>query len=192
VADLLAAEISEHVELAGRLGGLAAPLEEVAALLRKAFGSGGHLVTFGNGGSAAQAQHLAAELIGRYRRDRSPMPAIALTADSSVLTCVSNDWCYEEIFARQARALAGPGDVVIAFTTSGRSPSVVRGLAAASEQGASTVLFAGGDGGPAASHAQVTLLVPSSSTARVQEMHLLLLHVLSERLDAWAADGGDQ
>jgi D-sedoheptulose 7-phosphate isomerase len=154
-----------------------------------AFAAGKRLYTFGNGGSAADAQHLAAELIGRYLRDRRPLPAVALTVDPSVVTCIANDYDYDHVFARQVAALAERGDVVVAFTTSGRSANVVEGLAAARRVGATTVLFGGGDGGPARDHADAALIVPSTTTARVQEMHLTLLHLLSEGVDEWAAHG---
>jgi D-sedoheptulose 7-phosphate isomerase len=149
--------------------------------------SGGRVFTFGNGGSAADAQHLAAELVGRFVRERRPLAATALTVDPSVLTCIGNDYSFEELYARQVDALVASGDVVIGFTTSGRSPNVVRGLEAARRRGATTILFGGGDGAPAAAHADHALLVPSSSTARVQEMHLLLMHLLIDKVDAWAA-----
>jgi D-sedoheptulose 7-phosphate isomerase len=112
---------------------------------------------------------------------------VTLSTDPSVLTCIANDYSYEDVFTRQIEALARPGDVVIAFTTSGRSPNVVAGLAAARARGATTLLFAGGDGGPAKAHADHALLVPSTSTQRIQEMHTLMLHVVSEMVDAWAA-----
>jgi D-sedoheptulose 7-phosphate isomerase len=180
-------QLAEHVALASRVGELLPTLRTVGNRLIAAYRDGGRLFTFGNGGSAADAQHLAAELVGRYQRDRRPLPALALTVDPSVLTCIGNDYGYEEVFARQVRAFAGPGDMVIGFTTSGRSPNVVAGLAAARKAGAMTVLFTGGDVGPAADHADHVLAVPSPTTARIQEMHLLLLHLLSEQVDAWAA-----
>jgi D-sedoheptulose 7-phosphate isomerase len=180
-------QLAEHVALASRVGDLLPTLRTVGNRLIAAYRDGGRLFTFGNGGSAADAQHLAAELVGRYQRDRRPLPALALTVDPSVVTCIGNDYGYEEVFARQVRAFAGPGDMVIGFTTSGRSLNVVAGLAAARKVGAMTVLFTGGDVGPAADHADHVLAVPSPTTARIQEMHLLLLHLLSEQVDAWAA-----
>jgi D-sedoheptulose 7-phosphate isomerase len=141
----------------------------------------------GNGGSAADAQHLAGELVGRFKRERRPLAAVALSVDPSVVTCIANDYSFDDVFARQVEALARPGDVVVAYTTSGRSENVVRALAAARAAGATTVLFAGGDGAPANEHADHSLVVPSSSTARVQEMHLLLMHLVIEQVDAWAA-----
>lgn len=180
-------QLAEHVALASRVGELLPTLRTVGNRLIAAYREGGRLFTFGNGGSAADAQHLAAELVGRYQRDRRPLPALALTVDPSVVTCIGNDYGYEEVFARQVQAFAAPGDMVIGFTTSGRSPNVVAGLAAARKAGAMTVLFTGGDVGPAADHADHVLAVPSPTTARIQEMHLLLLHLLSEQVDAWAA-----
>ena len=179
--------LEEHEAVLRSVGDLLPALADVSARLIEVFERGGRLYTFGNGGSAADAQHLAAELIGRYLRERRPLPAVALSVDPSVVTCIANDYAWDDVFARQVEALAGPGDMVAGFTTSGRSPNVVRGLAAARARGATTVLFAGGDGGPALEHADHALLVASTTTARVQEMHLLLLHLLSDEVDSWAA-----
>ena len=185
-------QIAEHRAVSEAIDALLPALADVTERLCAAFEAGGRLYTFGNGGSAADAQHLAAELIGRYKRERRPLPAVALSVDPSVVTCIANDYAYEDVFARQVEALAKPGDVVAGFTTSGKSRNVVRGLAAARRAGAMTVLFGGGSegGGPAAAQADVALIVPSATTARVQEMHLLLLHLLSEGVDAWAAGEG--
>jgi D-sedoheptulose 7-phosphate isomerase len=179
--------LQEHVALAASVDRLLPALDDVSARLVDVFDAGGRLYTFGNGGSAADAQHLAGELIGRYRRERRPLPAVALSVDPSVISCIANDYAWDDVFARQVEALARPGDMVIGFTTSGRSPNVVRGLAAARAGGATTVLFGGGEGGPALEHADHALVVESTVTARIQEMHLLLLHLLSDHVDAWAA-----
>ena len=187
MADAAAGALAEHIALAARLDELLPEVERVAQELIGVYERDGRLLTFGNGGSAADAQHLVAELVGRYRRERLPLAAVALTTDPSVVTCIGNDYSFEEVFARQVRALARPGDMAIGFTTSGRSENVVRGLAAAREQGAIAVVLAGGDGAPATDSADHALVVPSSSTARVQEMHVVLLHLLIERVDAWAA-----
>jgi D-sedoheptulose 7-phosphate isomerase len=181
-------QLTDHVELARRVEQLLPQLLEISRRLVAVYEAGGRLYTFGNGGSAADAQHLAAELVGRYLRERRPLPALALSVDPSVTTCISNDYDFDDLFSRQIEAFAGPGDMVLAFTTSGRSENVVRGLKTARDRGALTVLFGGGDGGPAAEHADLALLVPSTTTARTQEMHLLLLHLLSEQIDAWAAE----
>ncbi len=182
-----ATQVAEHQVLVDKVDQLIPRLREVADRLIAVYEGGGRLFTFGNGGSAADAQHLAAEMVGRYLRERRPLPAVALTVDPSVLSCIGNDYAFDDVFDRQVRAFAGPGDMVIGFTTSGRSPNVVRGLAAAREVGAVAVLFGGGGGGPAADHSDFAVIVPSASTARVQEMHLLLLHLLSEQVDGWAA-----
>jgi D-sedoheptulose 7-phosphate isomerase len=179
--------LEEHARLIGSIDALLPTLADVSSRLIEVFTAGGRLYTFGNGGSAADAQHLAAELIGRYRRERRPLPAVALSVDPSVVSCIANDYAWEDVFARQVEALAGPGDIVAGFTTSGRSPNVVRGLAAARARGATTVLFSGGDGGTARQHADLALIVGSTTTARIQEAHLLLLHLLSDTVDAWAA-----
>jgi D-sedoheptulose 7-phosphate isomerase len=187
--DVLARHLADHLRATQAMPALLPRVEAVADALVTAFDRGGRLYAFGNGGSAADAQHLAGELIGRYRRERRALPAVALSVDPSVMTCIGNDYGFDDVFARQVGALAGPGDVVVGFTTSGRSPNVVRGLAAARDAGATTVLFTGAEGGEAAAHADHVLAAPSSVTARVQEMHLLILHLLSEHVDAWAAEG---
>jgi D-sedoheptulose 7-phosphate isomerase len=187
VRDELRAQLDDHKAVAGAVDRLLPVVEDVVSRLCEAFDAGGRVYTFGNGGSAADAQHLAAELIGRYLRDRRPLPAVALSVDPSVVTCIANDYDFDHVFSRQVEAIAQPGDVVIGFTTSGRSSNVVDGLDAARRAGATTVLFSGGDGGPAAARADIALLVPSTVTARIQEMHLLLLHLISEGVDQWAA-----
>lgn len=179
-------QLDDHLATTRAIAPLAPDIQAVGELLCRSFAAGGVLYTFGNGGSAADAQHFSGELIGHYKRDRRPLPAVTLTTDATVMTCIANDYTYDDVFARQVMALAGPRDTVAAFTTSGRSANVVAGLAAARERGAHTVLFAGGDGGPARAHADHALLVPSTTTARIQEMHTLMLHLISEIADAWA------
>lgn len=182
----MTSQLAEHREVAAAMTDLLPAAVAVAERLIEAYRGSGVLYTLGNGGSAADAQHLSGELIGHYRRDRRPLPAVTLTTDATVSTCIANDYSFDEVFSRQVRALARPGDVVAAFTTSGRSANVVEALRAAQANGATTVLFGGGDGGPAASYADLTLIVPSDQTPRIQEMHTFLLHVISEMLDAWA------
>ncbi len=187
MADAAAAAVAEHLALAGRISELLPTVAELARRLIAGYEGGGRVYTFGNGGSAADSMHFAEELVARFKRERRPLPAQSLAADPTVLTCIANDYEFDDVFARQVRAFARPGDVAIGFTTSGRSQNVVRALAAAREAGATTVLFGGGDGAPASDHADVALVVPSSSTARVQEMHVLLLHLVLEQVDQWAA-----
>jgi D-sedoheptulose 7-phosphate isomerase len=181
--------LAEHLEVARGIEALLPQVDAVAQRLVELYRAGGRLYTFGNGGSSADAQHFAEELVGRFQRERRPLPAQSLSVDAAALTCIANDYSYEDVFARQVEAFARPGDVVIGFSTSGRSPNVVRGLAAAQAAGATTVLFAGGEGAPARDHADHALVVASTSTARVQEMHVLLLHMLLDRVDEWAAGG---
>jgi D-sedoheptulose 7-phosphate isomerase len=179
--------IAEHAALVERLEELVPQVDEVARRLIAAYDAGARVYTFGNGGSSADAAHFAEELVGRFKRERRPLPAQSLSIDASALTCIANDYSYDEVFERQVRGFARAGDVVIGFSTSGRSANVVRGLAAAREVGAATVLFGGGVGGPAAAEADIALVVPSESTARVQEMHVVLLHLILEQVDEWAA-----
>jgi D-sedoheptulose 7-phosphate isomerase len=182
--DHLARALAEHREtfdaLAAAVGpSLALATRAVIAALR----SGGKILVFGNGGSAADAQHFAAELSGRYRGERVPLAGIALTTDTSALTAIANDYGYDEVFARQVRALARAGDVAIGISTSGNSESVCRALAAARAIGATTLAFGGGAGGRMAGLADHAVLVPSTTTARIQEGHALLFHVLCDAIE---------
>lgn len=187
VTSSLAGHVTAHLDAARGMVALLPAVEAAADLLIETFERGGTLYTMGNGGSAADAQHLTGELIGHYKRDRRPLPTVTLTTDATVMTCIANDYAYEDVFSRQVEALARPGDVVAAFTTSGDSPNVVGALRAARVNGATTVLFGGGDGGAAAGHADHLLLAPTSETPRIQEIHTLMLHLISEKVDAWAA-----
>ncbi|HEX16533.1 MAG: phosphoheptose isomerase [Deltaproteobacteria bacterium] len=158
-------------------------VERAARLLVEVVRSGGKIFLFGNGGSAADAQHIAAEFVNRFRRDRRALPAVALTTDSSVLTSIANDTDFSLVFARQLEALGSAGDLAWGITTSGRSPNVIRGLKRATELGLRTLVFSGGDGGEAAELAEVALVVPSFDTPRVQEVHILLGHILCELVE---------
>jgi D-sedoheptulose 7-phosphate isomerase len=161
-----------------------ASLEAAARLLVRAFRAGRRAYFFGNGGSAADAQHLAAELVNRFLRERPALPALALTTDSSVLTSVANDRAYEHVFTRQLEALAAVDDVAVALSTSGTSPSVVRGVETARKLGLHTIVFTGARGHALAGQAEVALVVPSESTPRIQEVHILAGHVLCELVEA--------
>jgi D-sedoheptulose 7-phosphate isomerase len=187
VSDWLDYQLDDHIRTATDAAALLPRVREVGQVLIDAFADGGHLYTFGNGGSAADAQHFTGEVIGHYKRDRRPLPAVTLTTDATVSTCIANDYSFDVVFSRQVEALARPGDVVAAFTTSGRSENVIAGLRAARANGATTLLFAGGDGGPSLALADHAFLAPSTQTPRIQELHTFLLHALSEMLDAWAA-----
>ena len=158
-------------------------LIDAIKLIVQAFEKGNKLFFFGNGGSAADAQHLAAEFVNRYLMERPPLPAIALTTDTSILTSVSNDFAFNEIFSKQLKALGKKGDIAVGLSTSGNSPNVVRAIETAKEMGMKTVAFTGMDGGKLFKKADITLLVPSSSTPRIQEAHILIGHILCEMVE---------
>ena len=153
------------------------------AAIAGALRAGGKILLFGNGGSAADAQHIAAELVNRFLLERPALPAIALTTDSSIVTSISNDRDYAEVFARQVEALGRPGDVAIGISTSGRSASVVRGIETASSMQMCTMAFTGGDGGKLAGLVDYAFVVPSRSTPRIQEVHGTLGHVLCQLVE---------
>jgi D-sedoheptulose 7-phosphate isomerase len=179
--------VDEHIEVATSMRSeLVDGISAFAEALIRTYDSGRKVIAFGNGGSAADAQHLAGELTGRFRLDRRSLPAIALTTDSSVLTSIANDYDYASVFARQVEAHCAPADLVVALSTSGRSPSILRGVQAARERGGETWALTGGDGGPLRAAAEHALVVPSSATARIQEMHITIIHVACAILDEWA------
>ena len=159
-------------------------LRVIAEAIIRSLRRGGRVFFFGNGGSASQSQHLAAELVGRFHEDRRPLAAMALTENTASLTAISNDYNYEIVFARQIEGLGRRGDVAIGLSTSGRSPNVVAALAAARRLGLFTAGFTAGEGGAMAAVCDVCLRVPSSSTPRIQEAHLLIGHTICELVDA--------
>jgi D-sedoheptulose 7-phosphate isomerase len=159
-------------------------IERIAAQVRDTLLDGHILLTCGNGGSATDAEHLAEELIGRYRANRRALPAVALTADSAALTCIANDFGYEQVFARQVEALARRDDMLVCFSTSGNSPNIVAALQAARARGAHSVALLGKDGGAARGLADLALVVASDDTARIQEAHLQVLHYICEVVEA--------
>jgi D-sedoheptulose 7-phosphate isomerase len=156
------------------------PVARAAALIVEAYRADGKVLVFGNGGSAADAQHFAAELVGRFELDRAGMPAMALTTDPCVLTSVANDYGFDRIFARQIEALGRPGDVAVAISTSGVSPNVVEAVREATDRGLHTVALTGRDGGVLAGMAEVHINVPHAVTCRIQEVHMILLHAICE------------
>jgi len=155
----------------------------VVELCAQAFRQGRKLLVFGNGGSAADAQHLAGELVNRFKMERRPLPAIALTTDTSVLTAIANDYDFSLVFVKQIEALGAPGDIALGISTSGNSSNVVLALKRAKELGLTTVGLSGGLGGKMPEFCDVLILVPSSNTPRIQEGHLLFLHIFSELLE---------
>ena len=156
------------------------PVLDAASAIVEALGRGGKLLLFGNGGSAADAQHVAAELVGRFARERAALSAIALTTDTSVLTSIGNDYAFERVFARQVEAVGRGGDVALGISTSGASPNVVAALEAARALGMQTIALTGADGGAVGRAAAIHVNVPSGSTARVQEVQRTLLHVICD------------
>ena len=158
-------------------------LEKSAHALVRALKSGRKVLVFGNGGSAAEAQHLAAELVNKFSRPRKPLRAVALTTDTSTLTSIANDSSYESVFSRQVEALGDEGDIALALSTSGTSPNIVAGLKAAREKKMLTIALTGEGGGKLGPLVDFLLDVPSRNTPRIQEVHLVLLHLIAQELD---------
>lgn len=154
-----------------------------AEAVRRSLAAGGRVLLFGNGGSAADAQHIAAELVGRFVAERRGLAAIALTTDSSAMTAIANDYGFDQVFARQVEALGRPGDVAVGISTSGNSANVLRGIEQAAAGGLVTVALTGGDGGRLADRADLAITVPSPVTARVQECHITLGHLMCELVE---------
>jgi D-sedoheptulose 7-phosphate isomerase len=178
-ATLLRAIFDHTAEVHGRfaqdrLAAVAAAAEAISRTVT----SGGKVLAFGNGGSASDAEHLVAELVGRFEGERRGLAGIALTADSSVMTAIANDYGYERVFARQIEALGREGDVAFGISTSGRSPNVLEGLVAAKARGMTTIALTGRDGGPIGSAAEIHINVAEASTPRVQEVHRTVMHAM--------------
>ncbi len=182
-AELFAEVLSEHERMIAALSPLGPRVGEAASMLTAALRAGGQVLVCGNGGSAADAQHVAAEFSGRFLKERRPWPAQALTANTSALTAIGNDYGFDEVFARQVRAFGRDGDVLVAISTSGNSPNVLRAVEAARELGMRTIALTGEGGGKLGGACDVTLAVPSASTPRVQEGHVLLLHLLCQLVE---------
>jgi D-sedoheptulose 7-phosphate isomerase len=179
VREQIAREIEENIVVTAELArACSAQIAEAANLMLECLRGGGKLLVFGNGGSAAEAEHFVAELVGRYRVDRQPLAALSLTTDSSVLTSIANDYGFDQIFSRQLQAVAKPGDVAVGISTSGNSPNVLNAMECARTLGLFTIALTGSIGGKLADLVQVCLKVPSDSTARIQEAHALLVHLL--------------
>jgi D-sedoheptulose 7-phosphate isomerase len=187
----IAARIAAHFADSARLKtecaeSLSGPLARAVEAMAGALRAGGKVLSCGNGGSAADAQHFAAELVNRFERERPPLAALALTTDSSTLTSIANDYSYDQVFAKQVRALGRAGDVLLAISTSGNSPSVIHAMRAAREAGLRVVALTGRGGGKMAAHLgeqDVHVCVPHERTVRIQEVHLLALHCLCDGID---------
>ena len=176
-------ELDDHIAVMEALHGLTPEVEAVGQLWREALSKGGKILLMGNGGSAADAQHIAAEIVGRYLNERKGLPAIALTTDTSILTAVGNDFGFEAIFARQVEALAKPDDVVVGYSTSGNSANVIKAMAVATEIGCKTVALTGESGGKLKAAVQHCLCMPSNFTPRIQEAHAFVGHMLCAFVD---------
>jgi D-sedoheptulose 7-phosphate isomerase len=164
-------------------------LAQVAETLFTAIRTGNKLLFFGNGGSAADAQHVAGEFVGRFLRESPPYAAIALTTDTSVLTCIGNDWEFDAVFERQVRALARPGDVVVGISTSGTSSNVIRGLRAGRAMGATTIGFTGANDGLLSEVCDIVFCAPAAVTPRIQELHLMAWHTICEVVEVRLLEG---
>lgn len=186
---IIARTFAETIRLHEKMAALdPEPVLAAVELILGAFGRGAKVLAFGNGGSAADAQHFAAEFVERYLRDRRGLAAVALSSDPSVVTAVANDSGYARVFARQVEALGRMGDVVVGISTSGRSANVVAGLESARRLGIAAIALTGGDGGPVGRAAEVHINVPDESTPRVQEVHRTLLHVICDLVEARVAN----
>ena len=174
----IAREIQESISVKTELGRVAEQIGVVASAIVNCLRAGGKLIVFGNGGSASDAQHMVAELVGRYAVKRQALAAIALTTNSSSLTAIANDFGFEEVFARQLEALAKPQDLVLAISTSGNSPNVLRALETAKALGLKKIGLTGNDGGKLRGLVDNCVIVPSTSTPRIQEAHALIIHIL--------------
>jgi D-sedoheptulose 7-phosphate isomerase len=175
--------IEQSVAVQASILGLTGQLARVADLLISAYLRGRKVLLFGNGGSAADAQHLAAELVGRFSLERTPLPAIALTVNTSSLTAIGNDHGFDEVFARQINAFGVPGDVAIGISTSGNSPNVIRGIQVARHLGMVTVALTGAVGGKLANEVDECIRIPSTIIPRIQEGHLMIGHILFEMIE---------
>ena len=181
--DIILNEFNEHIKTANLLHNLTDAVASSAQLCINCLKNGGKILIFGNGGSAADAQHIAAEIVGRYKTDRKGMFAIALTTDTSTLTAIGNDFGYKHLFDRQVEALANQGDVAIGISTSGRSENVIRALKLASRLNCSTIGFSGQDGGEMNKICNINLAAPSKDTPRIQEMHIVIGHTICHLID---------
>ena len=181
--EIIEKHIAEHQAVLGELTHLIPQIEGVASTLVDALKNGKTIFWCGNGGSASDSQHLAGELVGRYKGDRRPLKSIALNADSAVMTCIVNDYGYEYIFSRQVEGLGEKEDVLIGITTSGNSQNVLNAFNVANDKGMKTVGLLGKGGGEAASLVHQSIIIPSNTTARIQEMHITIGHILCDLIE---------
>ena len=181
--DIIKNELKAHNEVSLKMNELSSLIESIAKFALKTIETGGKIILFGNGGSAADAQHIAAELVGRYKTNRRGLPAIALTTDTSALTSIGNDFGYENIFSRQLEALLNKNDLVIGISTSGNSLNVIKALEYAKNNGAIAIGLSGSNGGEMNSICNINLVIPSNDTPRIQEMHIFVGHTICHLID---------
>jgi len=179
----LKVQLKELQELAVKMEQLLPQVEALLPLFTSCFQKGNTVFACGNGGSASDALHLCEELVGRYRSNRRALPAVCLNADVTAITCIANDWNFDYVYARQLEALGKAGDILVAFSTSGNSGNILQALGTAKAKGLFTILLTGKDGGKGKAMADYTLVIPSSNTARIQEIHTWLLHVIMEEIE---------
>lgn len=175
--------IGRHLASLETVVDAAQSIEQIAAAFVRALSNGGKILTCGNGGSAAEALHLAEEMIGRFSRDRAPFAATCLCADPAAMTCIANDYGFEELFARQVQGLGRKGDVLVALSTSGRSPNIVKALQRGREIGVTTVGLLGKPGSPAESFCDIAFTTPAPHSSHIQEVHIVVMHLILEYLD---------
>lgn len=178
------ASLAESIRTLQALGSLRPAIDRAGSMIVQALRAGNKLLICGNGGSAAEAAHFATELVGRYAKTRRSLPAVALSSDGSLVTCIGNDFGYDQIFARQVAGLAQPGDLVVVLTSSGNSPNIVATLQEAKRLGLESIAFLGRGGGKAKGLATCDLIMPGENGAAAQEAHLFLIHHFCERIDA--------
>lgn len=183
-AGLFLSGLDEHREVFGRLAALSTVIEQAAGLIQTTLSRGGKLLLCGNGGSAADSQHIAAELTGRFVKDRRPLAAVALSTDTSALTSIANDYSFDEVFSRQVMALGQRGDCLLGLSTSGNSRNVIRAADAARSTGIQVIGLLGRDGGALRALCDIAIVVPSTTTARIQEAHIFIGHTLCAMVEA--------
>ena len=181
--DKIKSMIGESAEIRNLLKTRSSEIEKCVKMVVETFNRGNKIILAGNGGSASQAQHIAAEFVGRYKIERRALPAIALTTDTSVLTSISNDYSYEDVFSRQIEALGKENDVFISLSTSGNSGNLIKGVNAAKKNGIKVIGLYGKDGGLLKGKSDIEIIVPSNNTPRIQEAHLMMLHIICECVD---------
>ncbi len=180
----VSAQLNEHTMLFQTIASeMTSQIARLSERLIETFKIGNKLLIMGNGGSAADAQHFAGEIVSRFRMERPALPAIALSTDTSIITAIGNDYGFDRIFSRQIEALAAPGDAVIGISTSGNSPNVLKGLEVARQAGCSTIGLLGKDGGTIKALCDIPLIIPSNDTPRVQEVHITVIHILCDLIE---------